>query len=156
VKIFVGADHRGVRGALEVVELLRSRGHQVQYIGNLDQASVDYPDQAYLVATAVSTGRADRGLLLSGSGIGMCISSNRVKGVRAVVGYDQWAAEISRAHHDCNVLCIPADLVGPNDLRKIVEKWLDTEFEAGRHERRLAKIRMIEEGQDPSTYGQGS
>lgn len=156
MKIFVGADHRGVKSALEVVELLRSRDHHVQYVGNLDQVSVDYPDQAYLVALAVSTGRADRGVLISGSGIGMCISCNRIKGVRAVVGYDPWAAEISRAHHDCNILCVPADLVGPSDLRKIVEKWLDTEFEAGRHERRLAKIRLIEEGEDPSTYGAGS
>jgi len=156
VKIFVGADHRGVKGALEVVEVLRSLHHQVEYVGNLDQTSVDYPDQAYLVAMAVSMGRADRGVVLTGSGIGTCMTCNKVKGIRAVVGYDPWAAEISRAHHNCNVLCIPADLVGPNDLRKIVEKWLDTEFEAGRHERRLRKMRMVEEGQDPTGYCEDS
>lgn len=155
MNIFVGADHRGVKGALEVVELLRSH-HHVEYVGNLDQTSVDYPDQAFLVASAVASGRADRGILLSGSGIGTCIAGNKIRGVRAVVGYDAWAAEISRAHHDCNVLCIPADLVGPNDLRKIVQKWIETEFEAGRHARRLAKTRMIEEGLDPATYREGS
>jgi len=155
VKIFVGADHRGVKGALEVIELLRSHHHHVEYVGNLDQTSVDYPDQAHLVASAVADGRADRGILLSGSGIGTCISSNKIRGIYAVVGYDPWAAEISRAHHDCNVLCIPADLVGPNDLRKIVEKWLETEFEAGRHARRLHKVKMIEEGLDPATYREG-
>ncbi len=155
MKIFVGADHRGVKGALEVVELLRSRHHDVEYVGNLDQTSVDYPDQAYLVAMAVSIGRAERGILLSGTGIGMCITSNKLKDIRAVVGYDAWAAEISRAHHDCNILCIPADLVGPHDLRKIVEKWLETEFEGGRHARRVHKVKMVEEGQDPTTYREG-
>ncbi|MCC6908387.1 MAG: RpiB/LacA/LacB family sugar-phosphate isomerase [Phycisphaerales bacterium] len=155
MKIFVGADHRGVKGALEVVEILRSLRHEVQYIGHLDQTSVDYPEQAYLVALAVASGRADRGVLLTGSGIGTCITCNKIKGIRAVVGYDSWAAEISRAHHDCNVLCIPADLVGPNDLRKIVIKWIETEFEAGRHERRLRKVRLVEEGKDPADYREG-
>ena len=155
MKIFVGADHRGVKGALEVVELLRSRHHDVQYVGNLDQTSVDYSDQAYLVASAVAIGQADRGILLSGTGIGTCIASNKIAGIRAVVGYDAWAAEIGRAHHDCNVLCIPADLVGPSELSKIVRKWLETEFEGGRHARRLSKIKMIEEGQDPATYQEG-
>ncbi len=108
-----------------------------------------------IVAGAVSKGRADRGILLTGSGIGTCLSSNKFKGVRAVVGYDQWSAEISRAHHDCNVLCLPADLVGPTDLRMILTKWLDTEFEGGRHERRLRKVRLIEDGQDPQTYREG-
>lgn len=152
MKIIVGADHRGVKGALEVVELLQSLQHEVQYVGHLDQTQVDYPDQAYIVAGAVSEGRADRGILLTGSGIGTCLSSNKFKGVRAVVGYDQWSAEISRAHHDCNVLCLPADLVGPTDLRMILTKWLDTEFEGGRHERRLRKVRLIEDGQDPNDY----
>jgi len=155
VKIIVGADHRGVKGALEVMELLQSLQHEVQYVGHLDQTQVDYPDQAFLVAGAVSQGRADRGILLSGSGIGTCICSNKLPGIRAVVGYDQWSAEISRAHHDCNVLSLPADLVGPGEIRMIVEKWLATEFEGGRHERRLRKVRMIEDGHDPHDYREG-
>lgn len=152
MRIIVGADHRGVKGAIEVVEMLQSLRYEVQYVGHLDQTLVDYPDQAFLVASAVSQGRADRGILLSGSGIGTCVTSNKFTGVRAVVAYDQWSAEISRAHHDCNVLCLPADLVGPAELRKIVGKWLVTEFEAGRHERRLRKVHMVEQGLDPHAY----
>ena len=153
MKVIVGADHRGVQGAQDVMSFLRSAGHEVEYVGPENaQARADYTDQAYVVGQAVAEGRAQRGILVSGTGIGTSITANKFKGVRAVVGYDEWNAEIGRAHHDTNVLCVPADMVGAAYIRKIVEKWMGTEFEGGRHARRVRKIELVESGQDPRGY----
>ena len=111
----------------------------------------DYPDMAYPVSTAVSTGEADRGILVCGSGIGMCIAANKVKGVRAALVHDEIGAEMSRRHNDANVLCLAADLLGARIIERIVTTWLKTDFEGGRHARRVNKIAAIEEGRSPDT-----
>jgi ribose 5-phosphate isomerase B len=150
MKIAVGADHRGVPVTSHVLGLLRSAGHDVEYFGRSDTQRCDYPDQAYLVAKAVADGRADRGILLSGSGIGMAITANKLPGVRAIVGHDEWMAIVSRSHHDTNVLTLPADMLGVPMIRIIVDRWLATDFEGGRHQKRIDKITAVENGGDPT------
>ena len=104
---------------------------------------------AYQAAGAVSTSKADRAILVCGTGIGMCIAANKLKGVRAALCYDELNAQISRNHNDANVLCLSGDLLGSSILKKIVETWLSTEFSGGRHKRRVNKISAIEQGNDP-------
>jgi ribose 5-phosphate isomerase B len=110
---------------------------------------VDYPDTAWLASTAVSQKKADRASLVCGTGIGMSIADNKIKGIRAALCFDELAAKLSREHNDANVLCLSGDLVGPTMMRKVVETWLTTEFVGGRHLRRVNKIKAIEDGQDP-------
>lgn len=153
MKIIVGADRRGMTIADHVVNLLRSEGHEVELIGPGEKPSEgEYPEQAYRIGNAVRSGQAERGVLLSGSGIGMCITANKMAGIRACVGHDEWTAEVSRAHHDSNVICIAADMIGIPFVRLILDRWLETEFQGGRHTRRLGKIACVESDQDPSTY----
>jgi len=149
MKIALGADHRGAHVAQRLLERLQKEGHSVELLGELCTTSCDYPDSAYLVAKAVSDGDADRGVLICGSGIGMCIAANKVKGVRAALVSDELSAEMSRRHNDANVLCLAADLLGDRLIERIVDIWLATPFEGGRHARRVAKIAAIEQGQDP-------
>ncbi len=106
--------------------------------------SVDYPDYASIVAKKVSDGEIDRGILICGTGIGMAIAANKFRGVRAAPCTDEVTAEISRRHNDLNVLCLSADLLSPRVVERMVEVWLETEFEAGRHGRRVDKIADIE------------
>jgi ribose 5-phosphate isomerase B len=108
---------------------------------------------AYPVAMAVSSGAVDRGILVCGSGIGMSMASNKVKGVRAALVHDEVGADISRRHNDANVLCLPADMLGQQTIEQVVAKWLRTEFEGGRHARRVNKITAIEQGLDPTDAG---
>jgi ribose 5-phosphate isomerase B len=149
MKIIVGNDHRGFEAKQQIKSIVTQLGHEVIDIGSNDSNPVDYPDPAYLAATAVSKKQADRAILVCGTGIGMCITANKVKGIRAALCHDELSARISRHHNDANVLCISGDLTGEVLLRKIVEVWLDTEFSGGRHQRRIEKIAAIEEGKDP-------
>jgi ribose 5-phosphate isomerase B len=119
-------------------------------LGECSGASCDYPDIAWLVANAVARGESERGILVCGTGIGMCIAANKVDGIRAALASDELAAQLSRSHNDANVLCLSADLIGPILAKRILDVWMSTSFEGGRHERRLAKITRIEHGQDPS------
>jgi len=151
VKIAVGADHRGAASARQVVERLRAMGHEVDVLSALTGDTCDYPIPAFAVGHAVADGRADRGVLICGTGIGMCIAANKVKGVRAALAHDELTAEISRTHNDANILCLSADLLGQRLIEKIAESFLKTEFEGGRHSRRLRKISAIENGQDPAS-----
>jgi len=151
MRIAIGADHRGAESLDRVAAHLEKMGHQVSILGEPCEGRCDYPDKAYLVATAVAGGEADRGLLLCGSGIGMCMAANKVKGIRAALASDELTAEMSRSHNDANVLCLSADLLGQRLIEKIADRWLSTEFEGGRHARRVEKIRAIEEGRDPQT-----
>jgi ribose 5-phosphate isomerase B len=102
------------------------------------------------VANSVARGESERGILVCGTGIGMCIAANKVDGIRAALASDELAAQLSRSHNDANVLCLSADLIGPILAKRILDVWMSTSFEGGRHERRLAKITRIEHGQDPS------
>ena len=149
MKIIVGNDHRGFEAKQQIKSIVTQLGHEVIDVGSNDSNPVDYPDPAYLAATAVSKKQADRAILVCGTGIVMCITANKVKGIRAALCHDELSARISRHHNDANVLCISGDLTGEVLLRKIVEVWLDTEFSGGRHQRRIEKIAAIEEGKDP-------
>jgi ribose 5-phosphate isomerase B len=144
MKIAIGSDHRGYDLKRRLVASLRQAGHEVLDAGPEGRESVDYPDYAFLVALAVSEGRAERGVLICGTGIGMCIAANKVHGVRAAPCHDCITAEMSRRHNDANVLCLSADLLGEDLVDRMVRLWLETEFESGRHARRVEKITRFE------------
>ena len=150
MKVAVGTDHRGCQVARNIAEYLESLGHTVVTMGEMDCETSDYPDSAFLVGNAVRTGEADRGVLVCGSGIGMSIAANKIHGVRAALVHDELSAQRSRAHNNANVLCLSADLIGPTTTDAIVEKWMNTDFEGGRHARRVEKIARIEAGEPPS------
>ncbi len=149
MKIAVGNDHRGFEAKQQIKAIVTQLGHECIDVGSTDSNPVDYPDLAYLAAMAVSKKQADRAILACGTGIGMSITANKIKGIRAALCHDELSAQISRNHNNANVLCISGDLTGEVLLRKIVEVWLDTEFSGGRHQRRNEKIAAIEEGKDP-------
>src|SRR5205085_1181934 len=144
MKIAVGNDHRGVAVKQRVVGLLNELGHQVNDLGANSAASVDYPDYAIPVAEAVSGGGADRGILICGTGHGMCIAANKVTGIRAANCRDVIDAELSRRHNDANVMCLSADLIGEEQIEKMIRTWLTTDVEGGRHARRTDKIAAYE------------
>lgn len=145
MKIAIGSDHRGYEAKRRVVLLLQQLNHEVIDAGTNSRESVDYPDIAFQVASAVSEGRADRGILICGTGIGMCIAANKVKGVRAAPCHDYVTAEMSRRHNNANVLCLSADLLGEEQIDRMVRIWLETPFESGRHARRVDKIVRYED-----------
>ena len=144
MKIAIGSDHRGFEVKRRNVALLGQLGHEVLDVGPQKRESVDYPDYAFQVALAVSEGRVDRGILICGTGIGMCIAANKVHGVRAAPCHDSITAEMSRRHNDANVLCLSADLLGEELMLRMAKIFLETEFEGGRHRRRVEKIVRFE------------
>jgi len=148
MKIAIASDHRGVRVKGQILAQIEELGHTALDFGPEETHSVDYPDYAFQVAEAVSSGEVDRGILICGTGMGMCIAANKFCGVRAVTCHDDVTAEYSRRHNNANVMCLSADMLGDRLLDRIVEIWLRTEFEGGRHQRRLEKIANWE-----NTYG---
>jgi len=144
MKIAVASDHRGVDMKARILEVVRSLGHEALDYGPSTGDSVDYPEYAQKVAQAVSSKAIDRGVLICGTGIGMCICANKFDGVRAAPVHDDLTAELSRRHNDANVLCLSADLLGVGSLDRLIEIWIRTEFEAGRHARRIDMISRIE------------
>jgi ribose 5-phosphate isomerase B len=140
MRIAIGSDHRGFEVKRRIAALLPQLGHEVIDMGPEGNSSVDYPDFAFQVAQAVSEQRVERGILVCGSGIGMCIAANKVRGVRAAPCHDSITAEMSRRHNDSNVLCLSADLLGEELIERMVRIWLQTDFEGGRHARRVEKI----------------
>lgn len=144
MRISVGNDHRGLEVKKRLCELLNQLGHDVDDEGTQDDQSVDYPDVAVVVAGKVSRGEADRGILICGTGIGMSITANKFPRVRAATCNDAVTAEISRRHNDVNVLCLAGDLLGQRNIDRLIEIWLTTRFEGGRHARRLEKIAKLE------------
>ncbi|MBA7632287.1 putative sugar phosphate isomerase YwlF [subsurface metagenome] len=155
MKIAIGNDHRGFEAKQQIKGIITQLGHEYIDVGTSDSNPVDYPDHAYLAAIAVSKGQADKAILVCGTGIGMSITANKIKGIRAALCHDELSARISRNHNDANVLCISGDLVSEVLLRRMVEVWLDTEFSSGRHRRRNRKIAAIEEGKDPREVKNG-
>lgn len=147
--IAVGSDHRGYATASALVQHLKGNGHDVTVHGDCGGSSCDYPDVAYLVACEIASGRSERGILMCGTGIGMCIAANKVKGVLAALAQDELSAQLSRTHNNANVLCMSADLIGVTLAKRVVDTFMRSEFEGGRHERRINKIRLIEEGRSP-------
>ena len=151
MKIALGCDHRGALATQALVTHLKSDGHDVAMVGEMTGAMTDYPDSAYLACSRISRGEADRAILICGTGIGMCIAANKIHGIRAALAQDELSAQLSRTHNDANVLCLSADLIGHTLVKRIVDTWLRTPFDGGRHLRRLHKIEAIERGQDPSS-----
>jgi ribose 5-phosphate isomerase B len=144
MRIAVGSDHRGFSVRAKLVDLLRRLGHEVDDVGTFSGEAVDYPDVAALVAGRISRGEAERGILVCGTGLGMCIAANKFCGVRAAPCHDDLTAELSRRHNDANILCLSADLLGERIIDRIIETWLATPFEGGRHARRVEKICDLE------------
>jgi ribose 5-phosphate isomerase B len=149
MKIALGSDHRGDDAVAALVPWLEAQGYELLILSPNDGASRDYPDEAWLVGRAVASGEADRGVLVCGSGIGVCIAANKVTGVRAALAASRRTAEMSRRHNDANVLCLSGDAKPIETIEEIVEAFLTTDFEGGRHERRVSKIAAIERGEKP-------
>ena len=150
MRIAIGSDHRGYTVKSKVIELVRRLGHEVFDEGCSGTESVDYPDIATVVGQRVSSGDVDRGILICGTGIGMCIAANKFSGVRAAPCHDDLTAEMSRRHNDLNVLCLSADMLGEKLIDRMVEIWLSTAFEGGRHARRIEKLTEMERSRSHS------
>lgn len=148
MRVAIGSDHRGYGVRPQIVESIRRFGHEIEDIGAQNNGPVDYPDIASVVAGKVSIGDADRGVLIGGTGLGMCIAANKFPRVRAAPCHDELTAEMSRRHNDLNVLCLSADLLSVSMIQRIVEIWLKTPFEGGRHARRVEKIAALERGRE--------
>ena len=144
MKIAVASDHRGYVIKGKILSLLKDLGEESLDYGPENSESVDYPDFASKVAEAVSNQTIDRGVLICGTGIGMCIAANKFPQVRAANCHDDLTAEMSRLHNDSNILCLSADLLGDRLVNRMVEIWVKTEFEGGRHARRIEKISQLE------------
>ena len=144
MKIAVASDHRGFAIKSKILQMIAEAGHEAVDLGTDSTESVDYPDFAGEVAKSVSGGTIDRGILICGSGLGMCIVANKFPRVRATQCHDDLSAEMSRLHNDSNVLCLSADLLGDKLINRMIKIWLTTDFEGGRHGRRLDKITQIE------------
>ena len=147
------SDHRGDAAVTILAGHLAGAGHDVKVLGVTGSDSRDYPDAAFAVGTAVAGGDADRGILVCGSGIGMAIAANKIDGVRAANARDVTEAEMSRKHNDANVLCLSADRTGQDEMGTIIDAWMSTDFEGGRHQRRVDKMTSIERGEDPARSG---
>ncbi|MSQ90719.1 MAG: ribose 5-phosphate isomerase B [Phycisphaerales bacterium] len=147
--VAIGSDHRGTAVAQAIECQLRMDGFNVQLLGDTSGVPTDYPDIAWKVSQEIVAKRADRGILICGTGIGMAIAANKVAGIRAALALDELSAQLSRSHNDANVLCLSADLLGQTLVKRIVAVWMRTNYDAGRHARRLAKITRIEMGEDP-------
>lgn len=145
MKIAIGADHAGVELKGHLVLELERLGHDVLDLGTHSTESVDYPPICAAVGRAVVSGDADRGIVLGGSGQGEQIAANKVHGVRAALCNDLFTARLSREHNDANVLSMGGRIVAPGLAAEILELWLSTEFQGGRHERRVAQIAEIEQ-----------
>jgi ribose 5-phosphate isomerase B len=144
MRIAIGSDHRGYHLKEQIIALMRTKGHDIEDVGTRGSESVDYPDFAALVARLVSQQAVERGILICGTGIGMAIAANKFPGVRAAPCSDEVTAEISRRHNNLNVLCLSADMLSPRTVERMVDVWISTPFEGGRHERRVEKIHELE------------
>ncbi|MCF8567142.1 ribose 5-phosphate isomerase B [Alicyclobacillus tolerans] len=145
MKIAIASDHAGFRLKEALKPALKELNVEADDLGTYDENSVDYPDYAEKVAKGVASGEYERGILICGTGLGMCISANKVPGVRAVTVNDEFSARMSRAHNNANVLTMGERVVGPGLAADIIKVWLETEFEGGRHSRRVDKMTALED-----------
>lgn len=144
MKYVIGNDHGGLELEEVVKDELEKLGHEVYHVGAYDSESVDYSDYAKKACTEVIEGRADFAILICGTGLGMSISANKIQGIRAACVSEAYSARMSRAHNNANTLCIGARVIGSETCRMIVDEFVNTEFEGGRHQRRVDKIMDIE------------
>ena len=147
MKLAIACDHRGYEAKRRLLPVLRKLGHQVHDFGCDGPAACDYPDIAAPPSRAVVAGDAEAGILLDGSGIGMSIAANKIVGVRAALAHDEITARIAREHNHCNVLCLGTDLLSEDQIRQIVEIFLEHHFVDGRHLRRVQKLQELEQAE---------
>ena len=144
MRIGIGNDHSALELKAEIIEYLKEKGHEIVDYGTNSNESCDYPLYGEKVGKAVVAKEVDRGILICGTGLGISLAANKVKGIRAVVCSEPYTAKMSREHNDCNVLALGARVVGAELAKMIVDVWLNTEFEGGRHQRRVDLIMNIE------------
>ena len=147
MKLAIGCDHGGIELKLEIVKHLEERGIEIVDFGIKEYQSVNYPEIALPLAKAVASGECDRGILVCGTGIGMSIAANKVKGIRAAVCSDHFSAKFTRLHNDANVLCFGARVVGEGLALQLVDAFVGTEYEGGRHQSRVDMLTAIEESE---------
>ncbi len=140
MKIAVGSDHAGFASKQTVIAWLERNGYAINDLGPYNEESVDYPDYAREVAFAVADGLCDSGILLCGTGIGVSIAANKVKGIRAALACNPEFASLARQHNNANILCLPARFTDPATIEQTLHNWFSSSFEGGRHEKRVNKI----------------
>ncbi len=145
MKIALGCDHGGFEHKNAIADLLRERGFSVKDFGITEPVSVDYPEIALKVANCVSAKEAELGILVCGTGIGMSLAANKVKGIRAAALSDHFSAKYTRLHNNSNILCLGGRVIGVGTALEIVDLFVDTEFEGGRHQKRVDMVMAIEE-----------
>ena len=149
MKIAIANDHTAFHLKTALAEHLRARGYEVTDFTMNENNETDYPPLAERVASAVASGDFDRGVLLCGTGLGMCLAANKVNGIRAIVCTEPYSAKLSRQHNDANVLCLGARVIGEEMAKMILDAWFDAEFEGGRHQKRVDMIMDIERRNRP-------
>ena len=145
MKIAVGCDHGGLEHKNAIAEHLKERGFEVTDYGIYEQVSVDYPDIATKLCAGITSGEQELGILVCGTGIGMSIAANKIKGIRAAACSEHFSAKFTRLHNNSNVLCLGGRVIGVGTAIELVDLFVDTEFEGGRHQTRLYKIMAIED-----------
>lgn len=148
MKIAIGSDHAGFEVKEKIKEQLKEMNLEVEDLGTTSKDSVDYPDFGAAVGREVASGKADEGIIVCGSGIGIAIAANKIHGVRAAQAWNEETARLARQHNDANVLSIGARVTPEEEIPKIVNAWLDAKFEGGRHAARVAKISELEKRND--------
>ncbi|RIU94997.1 ribose 5-phosphate isomerase B [Oceanobacillus picturae] len=144
MKVIITADHAGMTVRNVVKDLLEDMGIEYEDTGCSCESSVDYPDYALPAAERIANGEFDRGIFICGTGIGMSIAANKVKGIRCALTHDMYSAKLTRQHNDSNVLALGERVIGPDLAREVARIWLETEFQGGRHENRIGKIGTYE------------
>ncbi|MEW6506211.1 MAG: ribose 5-phosphate isomerase B [Bacteroidota bacterium] len=145
LKIAIGSDHTGVKAKKMVVDFLKSKSFQIIDVGTFSEESVDYPDIAFNVANSIVNKECDYGIILDATGIPSAITANKIPGIRAATCYNEFSARSSREHNDANVLVLGAKSVGDESIKSIIDVWLNSNFLGDRHQRRLDKIKAIED-----------
>ena len=145
MRIAICSDHGGYELKMKLIPFIESLGHEPVDFGCYSESSVDYPDFAFPMAEAVSRGEFERGIAICGTGIGVSICCNKVKGIRCALCSDVLSAELTRRHNDSNVLAMGGRIIGPETAKAITRTWIETEFDGGRHAGRIAKISRYEE-----------
>jgi len=146
MRIAIGSDHAAPEERSAIIEVLRGQGHEVVDVGCPPGASVDYPEPAADVARRVASGEVDRGILICGTGIGVAMAAGKIDGVRAATIGDAFSAEMTRRHNDANVACFGARILSTAAMLRLIDLFLETPFDGGRHERRRDKIMALEKG----------
>jgi ribose 5-phosphate isomerase B len=144
MKIAIGSDHAGFEDKEKVKKQLAELGYEYEDVGTNSTESVDYPIYAQKVAEKVASGEVEQGLLICGSGNGMQIAANKIHGVRAALAWNEETARLAREHNDANVLSVPARMISPEEVSKVVKSYLGAKFEGGRHQRRVDEISKLE------------